>query len=127
MTKLLPLALAAFALPLAACNQNKAPEVVDSTAPDPMAAELANRAPVELPPAILAQTTQRCADGSLVYVDFFQGDKQVLVRTEKDGTPTVLKAPEAGQPYVAEGGWKLTGSDSAVEVTTPQGSKSCHT
>ena len=126
MKHLLPL-VAALALPLAACNQAKGPEVVDTTAPDPDAAALANAAPVELPPAMRKQTTQRCADGSLVYVDFFQGDKQVLVRTEKDGAPTRLTAPEAGQPYSAEGGWKLTGSDDAVEVTTPTGAKTCHT
>ena len=124
MKSLLPLVAA---LALAACNNNQSPEVVDTTAPDPDAAALANAAPVELPPAMRKQTTQRCADGSLVYVDFFQGDKQVLVRTEKNGTPTVLKAPAAGEPYTADGGWKLSGTDSAIELTSPAGSKTCHT
>ena len=100
MKSLLPLVAA---LALAACNNNQSPEVVDTTAPDPDAAALANAAPVELPPAMRKQTTQRCADGSLVYVDFFQGDKQVLVRTERNGAPTVLKAPAAGEPYTADG------------------------
>ena len=55
---LLPAAAALLAL--AACNNKPAqPEVVD-TNPDPMATQLANRAPVELPPAIKAEKTFRC-------------------------------------------------------------------
>lgn len=127
MKQLLPLALAALALPLAAC-QKKAPEVVDTTAPDPDAAELANRAPVELPPAMQAQTTQRCADGSLLYVDFFTGNKLVDVRTAKDKPGTRLKSETEGGPYTADGGWKLTGGQKNVTVTGPGiGTKTCHT
>ncbi|HEX8415888.1 MAG TPA: hypothetical protein VF637_18690 [Sphingomicrobium sp.] len=124
MKMLLP--LAAAALSLAACQQG-APEVVE-TNPDPMAAELANRPAVELPPAMVAQTTQRCADGSLVYVDFFEGSKQVDVRTEKGGAATRLTAAEAGGAYEAAGGWKLTGTDKNVTLTSPgKAAKSCHT
>ena len=71
-----PILLAAPLLVLAACNsQPKQPEVLDSN-PDPMANRLANAAPVELPPSIRADKTFRCADGSLVGVVFFNGDKQ---------------------------------------------------
>lgn len=118
-------ATAATLLSLAAC-ENK-PEEVSSTTPDPMASQLANAAPVELPPAIAASVTLRCSDNSLLFVDFFQGDKQVQVKSEKDGKATMLKAPEAGQPYVAEGGYQLTGTAKKVDVTLPgAGSKSCH-
>ncbi|MCD2322431.1 hypothetical protein LQ953_00170 [Sphingomonas sp. IC-56] len=118
-------AAAAALLSLAAC-ENK-PEEVSSTAPDPMASQLANAAPVELPPAIASSVTLRCSDNSLLFVDFFQGDKQVQVKSEKDGKATMLKAPEAGQPYVAEGGYKLTGTAKSVDVTLPgAGSKNCH-
>ena len=122
----LPLAVAAFALlSLAACN-NK-PEEVSSTAPDPMASQLANAAPVELPPAIAESVTLRCGDNSLVYVDFFQGSKQVQLKTDKAGPATMLKAPEAGQPYEAAGGYKLTGTAKSVPVTIPgKGSQTCH-
>ncbi|MBB5710660.1 hypothetical protein [Sphingomonas xinjiangensis] len=124
--KNLPIFAAAVAiLSLSAC-ENK-PEEVSSTAPDPMASQLANAAPVELPPAIASSVTLRCNDNSLLFVDFFQGDKQVQVKSEKAGKATMLKAPEAGQPYVAEGGYKLTGTAKNVDVTLPgSGSKTCH-
>ncbi len=111
---------------LAACNsQPQQPQVID-TNPDPMASTLANAAPVELPPAIKADKTMRCKDGSLVYVTFFQGDKQAVVRTEKGGTPTTLKG-EAGQALTAEGGWSLTGNTEQVQVKVPgKGDLSCH-
>jgi hypothetical protein len=124
----LPLAVAAFALlSLAACNNNK-PEEVSSTSPDPMASQLANAAPVELPPAIAESVSLRCGDNSLVYVDFFQGNKQVQLKTEKGGPATMLRAPAAGEPYEAAGGYKLTGNAKSVNVTIPgKGSKTCHT
>ena len=115
MKTLLPIAAVAL---LAACNSQSEPEVLDSN-PDPMATELANRAPVELPPAIKAEKSLRCKDNSLVYVTFFQGDKQANVRTEKGGTPTVLKAPNAGEPLVAEGGWSMTGTTEEITLTQP--------
>ena len=120
------IAAAAIALlSLAAC-ENK-PEEVTSTAPDPMASQLANAAPVELPPAIAESVTLRCGDNSLVYVDFFQGNKQVQLKTEKGGPATMLKAPEAGQPFEAAGGFKLTGTSKNVSVTVPgKAAKTCH-
>ena len=128
MTKLplLPAAVLPVLLALGACNSQPEPQVID-TNPDPMASTLANAAPVELPPAIKADKKMRCKDGSLAYVLFFQGDKQAVVRTEKDGTPVVLKAAEAGKPLTADGGWSLTGNTDAVELTVPgKGAKSCH-
>lgn len=120
---LLPIATALLAL--AACNQSSKPEVVD-TNPDPMANQLANAAPVEMPPAIKADKTLRCKDNSLVYVTFFEGDKMAVVRTTQGGTPTQLKADKAGDPYVADGGWKMTGSPSSIELTQPgKGAESC--
>lgn len=76
MKKTLPLTAVAALLALAACNSKPAaPEVVDSN-PDPMANQLANAAPVELPPSIKSEQTMRCKDNSLAYVTFFQGGKQ---------------------------------------------------
>ncbi|NIJ20648.1 hypothetical protein FHS95_002340 [Sphingomonas naasensis] len=100
---------------------------MSSTAPDPMASQLANAAPVELPPAISESVTLRCGDNSLIYVDFFQGNKQVQLKTEKGGPATMLKAPEAGQPFEAAGGYKLTGTPKNVNVTVPgKAAKTCH-
>nr|WP_066796560.1 hypothetical protein [Sphingomonas soli] len=124
MNKLPLIAAAAALLSLAAC-ENK-PEEVSSISPDPMKTELANRAPVVLPPSISASKQMRCGDNSLVFVDFFQGDTQVQVRTAKDGAGTILKAPAAGEPYVAEGGYKLTGTPKSATVVTPnEGTRTC--
>ena len=110
---------AALLLSLSAC-ENK-PEEVDTRAPDPMASELANAAPIELPPAIKANVTFRCQPGNaVVYVDFFQGDTQATVRTEKEGTPTILKAEKAGDPLTG-GGYTLTGTPKSATVTKPGG------
>lgn len=127
MQKITVLLPAAALLALAACNSEPAqPEVLD-TNPDPMASTLANAAPVELPPAIKADKTMRCKDGSLAYVTFFEGDKQAVVRTEKGGAPTTLKAPETGQPLTAEGGWSLTGSPSSITLAQPgKAEQTCH-
>jgi hypothetical protein len=116
MTRLLPATAVAALLALAACNsQPKAPEVVDAN-PDPMANTLANRAPIALPPAIKADKTFRCSDNSLIYVTFFDGEKLANVRTSQTGTPTILKADKAGDPYTADGGWTLTGDPSGITV-----------
>lgn len=125
MKSSLPFAAAAL-LALAACNSNSgSPEVID-TNPDPMATELANAGKVELPPAIKAEKTMRCKDNSLAYVTFFHGDKQAIVRTDKAGTPTTLTAANAGDPLVADGGWKLTGTPENITLEQPgKGSLTC--
>ena len=120
------LAAAATLVALAACNQSKTPEVLDAN-PDPMATELANKGPVEMPPAIKAEKTLRCKDNSLIYVSFFEGDKQAVVKTDKTGTGTTLKAANAGDPLTADGGWSLKGTTDSVSVTVPgKGATTCH-
>lgn len=128
MKNALPLTAVAALLALAACNSKPAaPEVLDSN-PDPMANTLANAAPVELPPAIKSEQTLRCKDNSLVYVTFFQGEKQAVVRTKEGGPATTLKTPEAGKPLVADGGWSMTGSEKSITLAQPgKPSQTCHT
>lgn len=111
---LVTLAIALFAL--SACK-NK-PQEVDVVAPDPHAAEIANRPAVELPPAIKDEATLRCKDNSLVYVTFFEGGKQALVKTAPDGTPVKLTAEKEGDPLKAEG-WSMTGTPKAVTLSQP--------
>ena len=126
--KSLPLfAATAALLALAACNSKPAqPDVLDSN-PDPMANQLANRAPVELPPAIKADKSFRCKDNSLLYVTLFDGDKLALVKTSQTGTPARLTAEKAGEPLTAEGGWKMTGDEKAITLTTPKkAAQTCH-
>ena len=67
------IAMAGVAL-LSACNKNDEPEVVGGPA-DPMAEQLANAAPVELPPSVKATKQYRCKDNSLYFVDFMTDDK----------------------------------------------------
>jgi hypothetical protein len=122
--KTLPITTAVVAmLALAGCEQKT--KTVSTIAPDPMAAELANAAPVELPPAVTASVSYRCDDNSLAYVDFFAGDKQANLRTEKDGDIVHLTAETAGDPLTAEGGYKLSGDEKSITLTTPGGTKTC--
>ena len=107
-----PLAL----LALSAC-QNK-PQEVDVVAPDPHAAEIANRGAIELPPAIKAEATLRCKDNSLVYITFFEGDKQAFVKAKPDGSPVKLTAEKAGDPLKADG-YSMTGNAKAVTLSQP--------
>jgi len=116
-------ATAAF-LSLAACNSE--PEPITAGDDDPQAAELAKATPKQLPPSIVASRTYRCKDNSLVYVDFMSDKKTVNFRAEKGAAPTVLTAPEEGQPFVAEG-YSLSGTGDTITLTRPgKGEQACH-
>jgi len=120
----LPIAAASALLALSACNVE--PEtIVGGGTPDDMAAELANAAPVELPPSVKESKSYRCKDSSIVYIDWLSGDKSANIRSKKDGMPTLVKAEEAGKPMIAEG-YSLEGSKSSITITLPgKGSQSC--
>lgn len=123
MKSLYPLAVLAA---LAACKP--APQVVDSRAPDPNAAALANAAPVELPPAIRAQKTYRCKDNSLAFVSWFVGDKTANVRLKENDPPKVLNSDTGGSPWASADGWKLSGDDQDIKLTPAGKSQlTCHT
>lgn len=108
---------------LAACEQE--PETINGP-PDPQAAELAKAKPVALPPSIASSGAYRCKDNSLIYVDLMSDRMTAYLRSEKGGTPTILTAVEAGQPYVAEG-YSLTGDAKEVTITAPgKGTQACH-
>ena len=127
--KTLSLALAAVALlPLAACNNHKAADAAANQAVVANETAAANVAAAEMPPAIRADKTFRCKDNSLAYVTFFQGDKQAVVKDKQDGPTTVLKADKAGDPLIADGGWKLTGNETkGITLTHPgKDAISCH-
>ena len=126
MKHYLPLIAVASVALLSACNKNDEPEVVGGPA-DPMAAQLANAAPVELPPSVKANKQFRCKDNSLIFVDYMSDDKSALLRTEKGGTAPALKAAEAGQPFTAEGGYEVKGSGNDVTITVPgKSAQACH-
>ena len=113
----LPLITAAALSLLSACNQNDEPEVVGGPA-DPMAQQLANAAPVELPPSVKESHQYRCKDNSLIFVDFMSDDKTVNLRTEKDGAPAKLVAANPGEAFTAEG-YSVEGAGKQITVTLP--------
>ncbi len=136
---LAPLAL----LALGACNNNA--DTPTAAATDSMTTEVA---PMALPPSIVDSGAYRCADASVIYVDFYQGGTRAGIRTEQNGTATILNAPaspmdtpmdtvaaatpevgatpeaaatteNAAKTLVADGGYALTGTGSNIKVTLP--------
>ena len=101
---LLTLTLAATAA-LAGCNKG------DSTDADNVAAnnQVAEAAPIVLPPSIAASKTYRCKDNSLLYIDWLSDNVTANVRTDKAGTPTQIKTSDEGSP--------LKGSATAASIT----------
>jgi hypothetical protein len=120
MKKLLPLAAAlAAATLLTACGSNTdAPEVHANTDADALAENFTAAAGVSLPPMVKASKTYRCADASVVYVDFYADDVSGAIKTAKDGAATKLTATAAGEPLVAEG-FSVSGSGTPIQIAVP--------
>ena len=119
---LLTAAASAALLFLGACSNE--PETVSADAADPQAEALQNAAPVEAPPMIQASKTFRCKDNSLLYADYYTNNT-ARVRTEKDGTPTVLTAEGGNPPFKAEG-YSLSANGPSVTFTAPgKGTQTC--
>ena len=118
---------AAALLPLVACNQPSPQERANETAVNEAIAANEAAAAAPLPPAIRGDKSFRCKDNSLAFVTFFDGDKQAVFKDKQDGAATVLTAEKAGDPYTAEGGWKLTGDEKGITLTRPgKPAVSCH-
>ncbi len=106
---------------LSACQK----ETVIAGRKDDMAEELAKAPKVVLPPALKSTKAYRCKDGSLAYVDLFQGDKMANVRSTESGPATKLEAAEAGQPMTAEG-YSLAVAGNTITLSQPgKGSQTC--
>jgi hypothetical protein len=112
------LAVVSF-LALAACKPQ--PTTINQTDNDDMKTAVANAAPVTLPPSILATKTFRCADNSVVVVDFYSDNASASLTPKKGASPVLLKAPAAGQPMAGADGILLDGkaTDASVKVTLP--------
>jgi len=111
-------ASAAALFTLGACDNT--PETVNA-AYDPQAAELANAAPVELPPAVTTSRTYRCADNSLYFVDFYNNNTARIGRS-RDGDKVELTLAEGGAPPFSGEGYSLSGNGENVTIN----GKSCH-
>jgi hypothetical protein len=85
-------------LALAACNKSETP-ATDEAGTDTAAAPAA---PVALPPSITASGTYRCADNTILYVDFLGQNEAADIRVGDKGaaavrvTAPVAEAPAAG-------------------------------
>jgi len=113
----------AAALALSACSTE--PETVTSGPADPQKEALAKAAPKQLPPSIQVSRVYRCADNSLVYVDFYT-NRTAQVRTSEGGTPTMLTTPDGTAPYVAEG-FSVAANAARTSITVPgRGSQTCN-
>jgi hypothetical protein len=82
---------------------------------------------VVLPPAIIATKTYRCADNSVVVVDYLQDGKSANVHGT-GAEMTVVTAAEAGKPMTAAGGYSVDGtaSGATAKISVPgHPSQSC--
>lgn len=124
MARIAPLFAVAAALMLAACNKSE-PEVIE-TNPDPMANQIANAAPVELPPAVTDSAIYRCKDNSIVYVDFLGDKSSANVRTSKEGAPVQVKAGAEGGAMTGGNGFSVEGTGKTVQIAVNGGAaQSC--
>src|SRR4029453_18002714 len=125
--------LSLIALGAAALGACKNEPIVGGKQPDPMKDELANAAPVELPPAIAASKTYRCKDNSVVQIDWLSDNKGAYVHGNGQEQTHVkpaeaVEGKAASTDLTAEGGYVLKGSATAspVPLTLPgKGSQAC--
>ena len=82
---------------------------------------VAANANVQLPPSIVATKLYRCADNSVVTVDYLSDNKSGNVRAGKDTTSVQVTAPQPGQPMTAPGGYSVEGSatSSSAKIAVP--------
>lgn len=92
---------------LAGCHKEN--HTIVAGGPDDNTSNASTPANVELPPAIVATKTYRCADNSVVSVDYLQDGKSANVHP-KNGPMMMVHADEAGKPMTAEGGYSVEGS-----------------
>jgi hypothetical protein len=107
------------ALALAACEPG-GNTIVQNGPADPMANEVANAAPIELPAPIVASKKYRCADNTVVSLDWREKDQQPTaanLRVADATLPNELKLGAEGKPpYTGTDGTELTGTKEASSV-----------
>lgn len=126
MTRTPLLLMLAAAAALAGCNKESHTIVSGPPGDDVNAAKNAN---VQLPPSITATKLYRCADNSVVTVDYLSDNKSANVKVGKDGSPVQVAAPAAGQPMTAAGGYSVDGSatSSSAKIAVPgHASQTCN-
>ncbi len=126
MKKTLTLSFSLLALAaLSACGQAPVVHGGNGASADPMEDQLANAAPVALPPSLKSSKTYRCKGGGLVKVDLFSDDLSANIHPDDKGTSVHLIATEKGKPFEGEG-YKVAGSSSPLTITLPgKSAESC--
>ncbi len=129
-------------LALAACNKSETP--ADGTT-DGAAATTAAAAPIKMPPSITASGTYRCADNTILVVDFLGANEAADIRVGDKAalavrvTAPVAEVPAAGAPPVdpatakpagpmksADGETSLSGSGKQINVKLAgKGAQTC--
>lgn len=133
LLKLAPLTM----LALAACGQTREEQAAaEKEAKKAEMAQAADATP--LPPAITASAAYRCADKSVVYVDFYGANEGAAIRVgDKSATPLRVNAPKADAAAAGEakpagpmksddGKTMLAGSGDSVNLTLEgKGAQTC--
>lgn len=119
MTRTPFILILAAAAALAGCNKEDHTIVAGGPADEPT--NMAANANVQLPPAILATKLYRCADNSVVTVNYLSDNKSANVRAGDDGPLTPVASAEAGQPMTGPGGYSVEGSptSSSAKIAVP--------
>ena len=102
-------------LALAACNKTETP-AADVQAD---AATAATAEPLPMPPSITASNTYRCADGTILHVDYLGKNESADIRVgEKTATAVRVNAPkaEAGAADAPAGPMKSEDGKSSLSV-----------
>lgn len=130
MNRITIFGIIAAAAGLAACDNSD--HTIQQQGPaDPLANAVANAPAVELPAAIVATKTYRCADGSVARIDWREKDAKPAAANLRIGdatVPTELTIGAEGPPYTAADGSSLTGAKdaSSVQLTLPgKGAQTC--
>jgi hypothetical protein len=107
MTRTPLLIIAAAAVALAGCGKENHTIVAGPDVDDNQPANVAANGPVALPPSIAASKSYRCADNTLIYVDWMS-----------DGTAHVKKSrDEVGGTPIAAGSPDLKGDPKSSSIT----------
>lgn len=125
MTRLPLMLLVAGAAALSACN--KSSHTIIAGGDDDNIGNNAVVPPAELPPTVASSKVYRCADNSVIYIDWLSDKKSANLRTSQTATPTHLTADTAGKP-MSGSGYTLEGAFAAstVSVTQPgEAKQSC--
>ena len=114
MTRTFTIFALAVAATVAGCD-NSDHTIIANEPYDPQANAVQNLQNVTLPASIAASHSYRCADNSVVFIDWLSDDTARIKASRSEVGTTVSRAGEEGA-YTAEG-QSLTGSADAATVT----------